>query len=116
MSVKKYEADSGSIHRIRLGKFNAAVTSNTEPTAVVNSNIRVKISKSNREFGLRPRTIGLTRVVTAGSGETELTVTKRASLPVLTPAVYVSTTFAIGQTITINAVVWTIASKNPEDT
>jgi len=116
MSVKKYEADSGSIHRIRLGKFNAAVTSNTEPTAVVNSNIRVKISKSNREFGLRPRTIGLTRVVEAQSGDLEFAVTYRARLPVLTQTVFDSTPFAIGQTITINSIVWTIASKNPEDT
>jgi hypothetical protein len=116
MSIKKYEADSGSIHRIRLGKGNAAVTANTEPTGAVDSNIRVKVSKSNREFGLRPRTVGLTRVVTAGSGATELTVTKRSSLPVLTATVFDSTPFAIGQTLTISTVVWTIASKNPEDT
>jgi len=82
----------------------------------VDSNIRVKISKSNREFGLRPRFVGLTRVQTAGSGEDELTVTRRASLPILTADVFDSDKFAIGATVTVATVVWTIASKNPEDT
>jgi len=115
MGLKKYQSDIGTIHRIRLGKDNAAVASNTEPAEAVDSNIRVKISKSNREFGLRPRSVSLTLVQTAKEGEVELTVTKRARLPILTQEVYDGEVFAIGATVTIGENVWTISNKNPED-
>jgi len=115
MAVKKYEAVDNTIHPIRLGRYNAEVAANTEPEGEIDSLVKVKVSKSNREFGIRPRAVGLTRTIEAEDGEETRIVTLRSKLPILTEEVFNGETMAIGATLTINSIVWTIASKIAED-
>lgn len=107
---KKYEADDATVHQILLTPDYAAVAG-TEPAGAITSPIKAKVTKSNREFGLRPRGVGLVRTV----GTAPDTFVKRAFLPVLTATGFVAPAFAIGATITIGTVNWTIASKHNED-
>lgn len=106
----KYEADDGTIHPI---KFTAdfAAKAGTAPAGAVNSDIKVKISKSNKEYGIRPRRVGLARVV----GTDPNTFSKTTSLPVLTPAAFASAAFAINAKITIGSNEWTVISRQGED-
>lgn len=106
----KYEADNGDIHGITLSPDFEAVAG-TAPTGTVSSPVKAKISKSNREYGLRPRGCRLSRII----GTAPDTFKKYTFLPVLTPSAFATATFAIGATITIGGVVWTIVSKEGED-
>lgn len=106
----KYESNDGEIHSIGLSADRAAVAG-TAPTGAINNSIKAKISKTNGEYGLRPRGVVLTRTV----GTAPDTFKKYAFLPVLTAAEYNSAAFAIGVEITIGLIVWTIVSKVPED-
>lgn len=106
----KYEADNGDIHGILLSPDKAAVAG-TAPTGDTSSPVKVKVSKSNREFGIRPRGVRLSRII----GTAPDTFKKYAFLPVLTPADYATSAFAIGAEITIGGVVWVVASKEGED-
>lgn len=115
MALKKYQSDLLTVHPIRLGRYNAAVAANTEPEGEIDSVVRVKVSKSNREFGIRPRSVGLTRTIEAEDGEETRIVTLRSKLPILTKDVFDGETMSIGTEVTVNEVVWTIASKNAED-
>lgn len=106
----KYESDSGDIHGIRLSPERAAVAG-APPAGDVSSPIKALVSKTNRSFGIRPRGVVLSRVI----GTAPDTFKKYSFLPVLTPAAFVTATFAIGATITIDGTEWTIASKQSED-
>lgn len=85
----KYQADGGSIHPIRvqpetvLASFDATV--NSVPAAAVDSDFAAKVSRGNRGYGLKPRsvTIRWTGVVPDGY-DPDGTVT----FPVLQPAAY----------------------------
>jgi len=106
----KYESDDGTVHPIRLNAdtFSAA---GAEPTGGINSNIKAKVSKGNGEFGIRPRRVGLSRVL--GTSPNEYRVYRQ--LPVLTLTAYISPQFTIGATINIGADAWQIISKQGED-
>lgn len=106
----KYEADDGTIHPIRF-TADFAAKAGTPPTGAVNSDIKAKITKSNREYGLRPRRVGLARTV----GTAPDTFSKTTFLPVLTPTAYASSAFAIDAKITIGTVEWTVISRQGED-
>lgn len=106
----KYEADSGTIHRILLTPDYAAAAG-TPPTGAVNSDIRPKVSKTNGEFGIRPRGVNLSRTV----GTAPDTFKKYAFLPVLAATVFVGTAFAPGATVTIGGVDWIVVTREPED-
>lgn len=115
MAVKKYESDSGSIHKLRMSTAKAAVANNTEPSGSIDSSIRVKVSKSNREYGIRPRGARLYRTVTGGTGDDAVTKTLYAFLPILTAAVYDGNSFAEEATVTYNGSTWKVLSKVAED-
>ena len=106
----KYQADSSEIHGLLLDPDRAA-KAGTEPTGDVSSNIKCKVSKGNKEFGLRPRGVRLARIV----GTDPDTFRKYSFLPVLTAAAFGSATFAVGATITIGGVDWEVAAKVAED-
>lgn len=110
LAVTKYEDDTGSIHPFKLTAAYAAVAG-TPPTGAVNDSIKPKISKTNREHGLRPRGVRLSRTV----GTAPDTFKKYGFLPVLTATGFVGATFAEGSTITIDGVDWTIIGKVAED-
>lgn len=111
MPDTRYESDQGTIHKIRLDAATIAAAG-TAPAGAVNSSIRAKVSKTNREFGLRPRYALLGRDIDAGAAGL---FKKYKILPILTPAAYESAAFADNSTITIGGVQWTVVAKNPED-
>jgi hypothetical protein len=110
MATTKYESDDGTVHQIRMSSARIAVAG-TPPAGAVTSPINVKISKSNREFGLRPRGVNLVRPLNPTATDKIF----RAFLPVLTETAYNSATFALGATVTIGATQWKISAKVSED-
>lgn len=109
-TTTKYESDQGTIHPIRLDSERVAAAG-AAPAAAQDSDIKVKISKGNREFGIRPRGVRLVRTV----GTAPDTFKKYTFLPVLTPTAYDGAGFSVGTEITIDAVVWTVAARQVED-
>ncbi|MDX1371261.1 MAG: hypothetical protein R3321_02260, partial [Nitrososphaeraceae archaeon] len=81
------------------------------PTAAVNRTITAKVSRSVREYGLRPRTIVLARVI--GSGDD--TFKKYAYLPILTPTSFVAAAYAVNASLEYDGLTWTIVGKQGED-
>jgi hypothetical protein len=81
------------------------------PGGAVDSPIKVKISKSNREFGIRPRGVQLRRPVNPGATDKIF----RSFLPVLTETSFNSATFALDAQITISGTAWKIIGKVQED-
>jgi hypothetical protein len=106
----KYEADSGEIHFLSLTPDYAA-KAGTEPTGAVTNNIRAKVSKSNREYGIKPRGVTLARTI----GTAPNTFVKYAFLPLRSKADANSATYALGQTVTIGSVAWEIIGEVKED-
>jgi hypothetical protein len=81
------------------------------PTGAVNDSLRPKISKTKRQYGLRPRGVVLSRTV----GTAPDTFKKYYFLPLLTKGAYNGTTYAIGATVNIATVPWTVVAKVPEE-
>ena len=105
-----YQSDAGVKHPIRLTPAYAAVAG-SPPEQPATSDINAKVTKSNREFGIRPRRVRLARTV----GTAPDTFRKYATLPVLTLTAFNSETFAKGATITIDEVEYDIVAKQGED-
>lgn len=110
MPTTKYESDDGEIHAIRLTSAYLAAAG-TAPSGGVTSDIIAKVSKSNREFGIRPRGVRLKRTIGTAPNQFQ----KYSFLAVLTPTAYDSAAFAKDAEITIDGIEWTVASKVPED-
>ena len=110
MPRAKYEADNGQIHLLTLDADRLA-EAGAPPTGTSNSSIRAKISKTNREYGIRPRGVRLARTV----GTAPDTFTKYSFLPVLTPAAFNGTGFTLGGTVTIGGTAWEIIARVTED-
>lgn len=106
----KYLADSGRIHQGVMDADRIAIAG-SEPTDPADSNIRVKISKSNREYGLRPRGVRLARTI----GTAPDTFVKYSFLPVLNGGDFDSPAFGLGQTKTYGGNTWEIIAKVNED-
>lgn len=115
LTDSKYEADGGDIHYIRLDAGATAVANNTAPTGAINSDIKCKVSKTNREHGLRPRMVRLRRRITAGTGDTAVTASKYARVPILTEAAFSNAAFNIGAEVTYKTQTWTVVGKVAED-
>ena len=105
-----YEADGGVKHPIRLTPDYAAAAG-SPPATPATSDINAKVSKTNREFGIRPRRVRLARTV----GTAPDTFRKYATLPVLTQTAFNSPTFAKGATVTIGGVDYEVVAKQGED-
>jgi len=110
MARGKYQSDEDTIHTIRLSTARLAAAG-TAPTAAVNSEINVKVSKSNREFGIRPRGVTLQKPVNPSATDK----ISYAFLPVLTPTAFDSDAFKKDATVTIGTVQWKIIARKPED-
>jgi hypothetical protein len=106
----KYEASNGTIHQIRMDAARIAVAG-AAPGGAVDSPIKVKVSKSNREFGIRPRGVQLRRPINPGATDKIF----RSFLPVLTETAFDSNTFALDAQITIGGTAWKIIGKVQED-
>lgn len=115
MATKKYESDKGSIHNMRLSKKKADVSNNTEPTGSVDSSIKPKISKSNREYGLRPRGVRLVREISATQGNDTVTKNVYAFLPILKKDTLDGTNFSEGKDVTYDGKTWKVLAQVQED-
>ena len=106
---KKYEGNDGRIYRLRLTSDFAAAAG-TEPTGKINTYIKPKISKSKREYGIRPRGVRLVRII----GTPPDTFRKYAFLPVLTRSEWLSNAFSPGVMISLGTTVYTVLSRVEE--
>lgn len=106
----RYEADSGDIHPIRLNSTRVTAAG-TAPTGAITSSVKVKISKSSREYGIRPRGLRLTRTI----GTAPNTFKRYTFLPILSEAVFDAQAIGEDQTKEIDGVTWIVAGKIPED-
>lgn len=106
----KYETNEGDISLMRLLPDRASVAG-TEPTNDANTSLRVKVSKSDREFGIRPRGVRLSRIV----GTAPDTFRRYSFLPVTTPTAFATAAFQLGATITIGDTDWTVSARIEED-
>lgn len=106
----KYESDRGTIHSIRLQPATLAVAG-AQPAGAVDSDIKAKVTKTNREFGLRPR--GVTIAITRGEGEE--TFTETAFIPVLTIAGFATAGFQLNAAIQYGGEAWTVVGRKAED-
>jgi hypothetical protein len=106
----KYESDKGTIHSIRMTAEYAAVAG-TEPQAAVNSDIKVKISKSNREFGLRPRGVTLVRVLGTAPNQFK----KYTFLPLRSKTDAADAAYSSNAIVAIDGVDWKVVSTQKED-
>ena len=106
----KYEANSGNIHQMQLSPDFAAAAG-TEPTGAVDSDIIPKVSKSDREFGIRPRGVRLVRTV----GTAPDTFKKYTFVPVMTATEWNSATYAKGATVTVGSIDYVVSSRLDED-
>lgn len=113
--TKKYESDKGTIHSLRMSKSKADVANNTEPDGDVDSDILPKISKSNREYGLRPRGVRLYRDVTAGSGVNAVSRRFTAFLPILKKETLGDTNFSKEKDVTYKGNTWKVGGLIQED-
>ncbi len=54
--IVKYQTDKGNIFNCRMDSFDAVQTvAGDEPAGAVTENLTILVSKSDREFGIRPR-------------------------------------------------------------
>lgn len=116
MQRSKYKADGGTIHPIRLREATFTAVQGTEPTGDINSIVRAKVTRSKREFGLRPRGVVIARI--RGTGDD--TFTEYARLPVLDPQDFNSATggWVEGSNVFYKGVSWEIVARFgqlPED-
>lgn len=113
MGKSKYQADNDIIHPIRLGKAALAVANNTAPEGAVTSPIPAKVSKTNRQIGLRPRFVRLSRE-TAVAGEERKLITY-VNLPILTKAAFSAPAFADQSAVTYAGKEYKVIQREAED-
>lgn len=98
-----YTAEDGEVYRIRLEE-DTATAGGFSATSGFTSSAYVKVSKGNREFGIRPRGVRLSREATATVGR---------FLPCATNA-QVESLVEQG-TVTVGGETWTVTSAQAED-
>lgn len=113
---KRYEADAGTIHPIRLASaFNTITPANTDPTGGINSPIKVKVSKSNRAHGIRPRGVTIARELTITVGSETYSHFLYKFVPILTKAKWDGTDFREGATVVYNGANYVVVGRSAED-
>lgn len=110
-TTTKYEDGDGNIRRIVLSADYAA-QAGTAPTGAIDVAGTVKVTKSTRSYGIKPRGVRLSRVIGTAPNQFK----KYTFLPVLTPTAFDGATYDVGATITIGSTAWTVAKKIGEDT
>lgn len=106
----KYQGDDNTVYAMRLSP-PFSEKAGTAPTGAVTSPIKAKVTKSTKEFGLRPRGVTLARTV----GTAPDTFVKTTFLPVLTLTAFGTAAFALAAKITIDGVEWEVVSRRAED-
>jgi hypothetical protein len=110
MARSKYQANDGSIHGIRMSAARLA-KAGAAPSGDIDSPINVKVSKSNREIGLRPRGVRMTRPL----NPSETDKIYYTFLPVLTATALAANGFNEGATVQVGSVDWKVLKRVEED-
>lgn len=110
MARSKYQSDLGQIYSVQMSAGKLALAGDA-PTGVTTSIVKAKISKSNREYGIRPRGVRIAREI----GTAPDTFVKYGFLPALTPEALSRPVFAIGASISYAGFTWEIIAKVSED-
>lgn len=110
MARTKYLSDSDTVHEIRMSSDRIA-KAGTAPTGEIDSPIPAKVSKSNRQYGLRPRGVRLTRPL----NPTATDKIYYSFLPVLTPTALAGNAFNKGATVQIGSTDWKVLARVNED-
>lgn len=108
-----YEADSGELHIVELDDktltLNIGGTAQPQPSGPATSPFWAKVSKSNGEYGLRPRKLGVCFDTAAPTG---LEVGPTYLVTVLATSAFNSAT--IGSTVNYQGEDATVRTKQPE--
>ena len=110
LSTVKYEGNDGQVYNIKL-TADFAVAAGTEPTGGVTSDIKPKLTKSDREHGIRPRGVRLVRTIGTAPDQFK----KYATIPVLTAVEWNSGAYAPGAAINVGTTAYTVVSRISED-
>ena len=110
MPLTKYESNSGAIYAMRLSTDSLA-EAGAPPAGAVDRAVIAKVSKSTREYGIKPRGVNLQRLVGTAPDQ----AAKYKFLPVLTPTAFGGAGFQLGATITFGGFTWTIIARIEED-
>jgi len=105
-----YTAESGDTHPIRLNA-DSATAGSFAAGATATSDIIAKVSKSDREFGLRPRGVRLSRNI----GTDEIPNMRYRFLPVATESAYDAAAFNTNADVTVGSLTWQVVTRVPED-
>lgn len=103
-----YESDDGKIYNLKISQEKVAAAGGS--AGATTSDMYVKLSKTDREFGKRPRFVTLSQSETTTSGRTLKTYSR---LPVTTQAAWAA--MSNGQDITIDGETYEVSGKEPED-
>lgn len=103
-----YTSDKSLDYKIRLSTVTAAQQDPANPAGARDVDESVAVGKNRNSIGLHARGFRLGRTV----GTAPNTFTRTTFFPVCAAAQYSGT--AIGSTITLSGVAWTVLSKTPE--
>lgn len=103
-----YQSDDGEVYNLRVS--SDTVTAAGGSAGATTSDMFVKVTKSDREFGMRPRYANLSETFTTAGGRTFKTYKR---LPLTTLAAY--NALSKGDTVTIGSISYEVAGKEPED-
>lgn len=106
----KYEGNDGTIYPMSITSKIEAVAG-TEPTGATTSKIKVKVSKTKKEYGISPR--GINCATTVGTAPN--TFRKYVFVPLRSKDDEASATYATNATITIGGTAYTIVGSKAED-
>jgi len=105
----KYESDGYVIHNIRI-QPETVFDENLEPTAAVTESSYARVTGSRRAYGLKARSVTLSRDIgtaadySGGTVYARIPVLKLASIALL----------IVGSTVTYQNLAWIVVSHNPE--
>lgn len=108
----KYEADSGTIYRIRVQPETVAAnigSANAVPAGAVDGEGSARVGGGNRQIGIKARSVTVRFTATVPDG---YAADRLLRIPILTPAVYDAITPGATGTYLGTAVV--VVGKNPE--
>lgn len=105
----KYESDSVGIINVELSEDESAVAG-TEPGGAAVSKMTAYASGSRRRNGIHTRGVLLSREVTDATG----TATLSKFLTLRSASDLADTAYALGATVTIGGVAWTVSRQRDE--
>ena len=104
-----YTADDDGTFIMRVKQETATAIGATQATTGADNDVQAKVTKSNREFGIRPRRIRIKRTI--GTGDAAFN--KYATLPI--PTLSAFNAYGKGDAVSYDGQSWTVASKDGED-